>query len=85
MRRFRAGIEDAGSERLHVSIEQLDSPGKFVSGWRALMMMAEHEVAHRAQIGAYAGLNGWPVAQIFGRENEWVVAQRDEQRRRSSD
>jgi hypothetical protein len=25
------------------------------------MMMIEHEVHHRSQIDAYAGLNGWPV------------------------
>lgn len=82
MSRFRSELEGAPPERLRAKIELIAAPDRTVSGWRTLMMMAEHEVAHRAQIGAYAGLNGWPVAQIFDRENEWVVAQRDEQIRR---
>ena len=53
-----------------------------VSAWRLLMMMAEHEVHHRAQISAYAGLNGWPVAQTFDKTNEWVVAQRENELRK---
>lgn len=53
-----------------------------ISAWRTLMMMAEHEIHHRAQISTYAGLNGWPVAQTFDRDNEWVVAQRNDQLRR---
>jgi uncharacterized damage-inducible protein DinB len=52
-----------------------------VSGWRALMMMAEHDVHHRSQIDTIAGLNGWEVAQIFGRTAEQVAAQQAEQRR----
>jgi uncharacterized damage-inducible protein DinB len=36
-------------------------------------MMAEHEVHHRSQIMTYAGLNRWPVAQIFDRTYEEVV------------
>jgi hypothetical protein len=44
-----------------------------------LMMRVEHEIHHWSQIATYAGLNGWEVAQVFGRDNEWVVAQRDEQ------
>ena len=79
---FRSQVGAAPPDRLTARITQIDTPDRTVSGWRALMMMAEHEVAHRSQIGAYAGLNGWPVAQIFGRTNEWVVEQRDEQLRR---
>lgn len=75
-------LETAPASRLQAKIELIGDPGRTVSGWRVLMMMAEHEIAHRAQIGAYAGLNGWPVAQLFDRENEWVRAQRDEQVRR---
>lgn len=71
------------SDRLNVKIEQLDNPGRTISAWRALMMMSEHEVAHRAQIGAYAGLNGWPVAQIFDRTNEWVRARREDEIRKA--
>ena len=83
MTSLRASLERAGPERLAAKIPMIDEPDRSMSGWRALMMMAEHEVAHRAQIGAYAGLNGWPVAQIFDRDNEWVVAQREIQMRRS--
>ena len=82
MTEFRAQVEAAGPDRLAAKIELIGNGGVKVSGWRALMMNAEHEIAHRAQIGAYAGLNGWPVVQIFDRTNEWVRAQRDEQRRR---
>jgi uncharacterized damage-inducible protein DinB len=84
LERLRASIGGEPPDRLAARIEQIDGDGKTISGWRALMMMAEHEVAHRSQIGAYAGLNGWPVAQIFGRTNEWVIEQRDQQLRRRS-
>ena len=83
MASLRSALEQGGPERLTAKIPMIDTPDRSMSGWRALMMMAEHEVAHRAQIGAYAGLNGWPVAQIFDRDNEWVVAQREIQLRRS--
>ena len=82
MQELRARLESAPADRLDAKIELIGDPGRTISGWRVLMMMAEHEIAHRAQIGAYAGLNGWPVAQIFDRENEWVRAQRDDQVRR---
>lgn len=80
--RFKEELSSAPNDRLRTKVELIGAPDRKVSGWRTLMMMAEHEVAHRAQIGAYAGLNGWPVAQIYGRDNEWVVAQREEQMRR---
>jgi uncharacterized damage-inducible protein DinB len=79
---FRSRVEAAGNDRLRAKIELIGDGGREVSGWRVLMMMAEHEVAHRAQIGAYAGLNGWPVVQIFDRTNEWVRDQRGKQVRR---
>ncbi|HYH27444.1 MAG TPA: DinB family protein [Actinomycetota bacterium] len=71
-------LRGVGDERLREKIELIDGDRK-VSAWRTLMMMAEHEVHHRAQISAYAGLNGWPVAQTFDRTNEWVVEQRERQ------
>ena len=37
-----------------------------IPGWRILINMAEHDIHHRSQIDAYAGLNGWDVQQIFG-------------------
>ena len=60
----------------------LDDHDRTMSAWRTLLMMTEHEVHHRSQIATYAGLNGWPVHQIFGRTNESVVSQRDVQLRR---
>ena len=36
-------------------------------GWRVLLMMMEHDIHHRSQIDTYAGTQGWPVPDIFGR------------------
>ena len=76
---FRSRVEAAGAERLRANVKLIGDSGVNVSGWRVLMMNTEHEIAHRAQIGAYAGLNGWPVVQIFERTNEWVREQREAQ------
>ena len=38
-----------------------------------LMMMAEHDIHHRSQIMTYAGINRWPVQQVFGRTYEEVL------------
>lgn len=53
-------------------VAQLDEPGD-IAGWRVLMLMTEHEIHHRSQLTAYAGLNGWPVADLFGRSYEQLV------------
>src|SRR5215470_6641181 len=45
-----------------------------------LMMMLEHEVYHRSQIDSYAGLEGWPVPDIFGRSAESIDALQESQR-----
>jgi uncharacterized damage-inducible protein DinB len=50
----------------------LDEPGD-IAGWRVLMLMTEHEIHHRSQLATYAGLNGWPVADLFGRSYEQLV------------
>ena len=81
---FRSRLATAREERLRERIEGIAGEGPGLSAWRALLMMVEHEVHHRSQLATYAGLNGWPVNQIFGRTNEWVVARRDEERNRSS-
>ncbi|MGH2710866.1 MAG: DinB family protein [Actinomycetota bacterium] len=70
-------LADAGDEQLHARVDPIAKEGRSLSGWRLLMMMVEHEVHHRSQLQTYAGLNSWPVNQIFGRTNEWVVAQRE--------
>lgn len=51
----------------------IDTAGS-LSGWRVLMMMVEHDIYHRSQIDAYAGLNGWDVPQIYGRSAEQIAA-----------
>ena len=61
-------------------IEMIDTPGQALSGWRLLMMMLEHEVHHRSQIDAYAGLEGWPVPDIFGRSAESIDVLQTDQR-----
>jgi uncharacterized damage-inducible protein DinB len=58
----------------------IDTPGATLSGWRVLMMHIEHEVHHRSQIDAYAGLEGWPVPDIFGRSAESIDALQATQR-----
>jgi uncharacterized damage-inducible protein DinB len=72
--RFVALVKDTPSEWLTRRIEAMDAPpgtpGSLLSGWRILMMLIEHEVHHRSQIDAYAGLAGWPVPDIFGRSAE---------------
>lgn len=74
---FSARVEGAPPERLREKLEPIGGEGRLLSGWRVLMMMVEHEVHHRSQLDTYAGLNGWPVNQTFGRTNEWVVSKRE--------
>ena len=37
-------------------------------------MMLQHEVHHRSQIDTYAGLQGWPVPDIFEHSAETIAA-----------
>ena len=76
---FVARLRDTPNEWLTRRIEMIDTPGS-LSGWRMLMMMLEHEVHHRSQIDAYAGLEGWPVPDIFGRSAESIDALQPAQR-----
>lgn len=76
---MRDALDGISDSTIACRIELIAAPEKSISAWRALMMMAEHEIAHRAQISTYAGLNGWPAAQIFDRTNEWVREQRNDQ------
>jgi len=66
-------LREAGDGALGGRCPSLENPEVTLAGWRLLMMMAEHEVHHRSQIMTYAGLNRWPVAQIFNRSYEEVV------------
>ena len=81
--RFVEMLKDTPNEWLNRKIELIGSEdGRAISGWRVLMMNAEHDVHHRSQIDSYAGLNGWKVAHIFDRTAEWVASQQEEQRRK---
>src|SRR6266850_723454 len=77
--RFVARLLDTPADWLTRKIEMIDTPGS-LSGWRLLMMMLEHEVHHRSQIDTYAGLQGWPVPDIFGRSAESIDALQPAQR-----
>ncbi|HEY8489669.1 MAG TPA: DinB family protein [Dehalococcoidia bacterium] len=77
-RRRLAGTPEAWLSR---RVQMIDTDGA-LSGWRILMMCLEHEVHHRSQIDTYAGLQGWPVPDIYGRSAEEVGLQQEQQRRR---
>ena len=76
---FQQRLEGTPPEWLTRKVQMLDTDGA-LSGWRLLMMMLEHEIHHRSQIDTYAGLQGWPVPDIYGRSAEQVGLQRERQR-----
>jgi len=78
---LHAMLADTPPEWLERRVRMIDSDGT-LSGWRILMMMLEHEVHHRSQIDTYAGLQGWPVPDIFARSAEQIAALQAEQLRR---
>jgi uncharacterized damage-inducible protein DinB len=82
--RFAAELADSPPEWLDRRVEAIADPTVSLAGWRALMMPIEHEIAHRAQLTTYAGVNGWPVHQIFDRTNEFVVGQREAEMKKRS-
>ncbi len=79
-KRFAALVSETPADWLTRRIEMIDTPGQSLAGWRLLMMMLEHEVHHRSQIDAYAGLQGWPVPDIFGRSAESIDALQEAER-----
>lgn len=79
--RFRElllGTPDGWLER---RVRMIDGDG-WLSGWRILAMMVEHDIHHRSQIDTYAGLNGWEVPQIFNRSAEAIGALQGRERAR---
>ena len=80
MAEFRRRLEGTPPEWLNRRIQMIDTDGT-LAGWRILMMCLEHEVHHRSQIETYAGLEGWPVMDIYGRSAEQVGEQRERQRK----
>jgi len=73
-------LKDTPHAWLSRRIEMIDTPGATLAGWRVLMMMLEHEIHHRSQVDAYAGLAGWPVPEIFNRSAESIDALQAAQR-----
>lgn len=82
-RELRRHLEGTPDDWLKRKVEMIDTP-QSLSGWRVLMMMVEHDIYHRSQIDAYAGLNGWEVPQIYGRSAEQIAALRESERSKHS-
>ena len=80
--RLLDGTPDAWLAR---KVEMIDTPGGALSGWRVLMMMLEHDIHHRSQIDTYAGLNGWPVPDIYARSAERIGDLQADQRAKHAD
>ena len=80
---LRRRLSDPPDAWLERKIQMIDTDGA-LSGWRLLMMMLEHDIHHRSQIDTYAGLNGWPVPDIYGRSAEKIGGLQDEQRAKHS-
>lgn len=79
--RFRGLLLSTPDAWLDRKVQTIDSEYG-LSGWRILMMMAEHDIHHRSQIDTYAGLNGWDVPQIFNRSAEAIGGLQEMQRAR---
>jgi uncharacterized damage-inducible protein DinB len=77
---FHRLLDGTPDEWLERKVEMIDTPGGSLSGWRVLMMMLEHDIHHRSQIDTYAGLNGWPVPDIYGRSAERIATLQSSER-----
>ena len=80
---FQRQLGDTPDGWLERKIQMIDTDGT-LSGWRVLMMMVEHDIHHRSQIDTYAGLNGWPVPDIYGRTAEQIGGLREVERAKHS-
>ena len=80
---LRGRLGDTPDAWLERKIQMIDTDGA-LSGWRLLMMMLEHDIHHRSQIDTYAGLNGWPVPDIYGRSAETIGGLQDSERAKHS-
>lgn len=78
---LRAMLESTPDAWLRRKVPMIDTDAS-LSGWRVLMMMVEHDIHHRSQIDTYAGMNGWPVPDIYGRSAETIAGLQAEQRER---
>ncbi len=77
---FVAAVGEAPPDWMSRKVDMIDTPGGQLAGWRLLMMMMEHDIHHRSQIDTYAGLNGWPVPDIYARSAETIGELQDQQR-----
>ena len=78
-----ATLEDTPDDWLQRKVQMIDTKGA-LSGWRVLMMMVEHDIHHRSQIDTYAGINGWPVPDIYNRSAETIGSLQDSERAKHS-
>jgi uncharacterized damage-inducible protein DinB len=76
---FRAALAGTPHAWLERKVAMIDTAGA-LSGWRVLMMMVEHDIHHRSQIDTYAGMNGWPVPDIYARSAETIGSLQDTER-----
>lgn len=77
--RLHEALSGTPDEWLQRKVDMIDTEAS-LSGWRVLMMMVEHDIHHRSQIDAYAGLNGWDVPDIYGRSAETIGGLQDVER-----
>lgn len=82
---FVAQVGDAPPDWMSRKVDMIDTPGGQLSGWRLLLMMMEHDIHHRSQIDTYAGINGWPVPDIYARSAETIGGLQDQQRSKYRD
>ena len=76
---LRERLRETPDEWLRRRVPLIDGDGE-VAGWRVLMMLIEHEVHHRAQIDACAGLSGWRPPDLFGMSAEAIAGREAAQR-----
>ncbi len=78
---FQKLLAEAPDDWLQRRVQMIDTDGS-LAGWRVLAMMVEHDIHHRSQLTTYAGLNGWPVHDIFNRAAETIGERQAEQLRK---
>ena len=82
---FVAQVGAAPPDWMSRQVDMIDTPGGQISGWRLLMMMMEHYIHHRSQIDTYAGINDWPVPDIYARSAETIGELQEQQRSKYRD
>jgi uncharacterized damage-inducible protein DinB len=75
-----ARLRGTPADWLGRKVALIDTPGGTITGWKILMLMAEHDIHHRSQLDTYSGLNGWDVPDIYGRSAETILALQEGER-----